>query len=94
MTDLVHHNYVTTANCKNCKSHCAWVGTAGPGHGECFVDYVPQTNADLIRAMRDEEMAIEMTAKGGCPHDCEEPENMDTDCVKCWLDWLKQEVKG
>ncbi len=30
----------------------------------------PMTNADRIRAMSDEELAKEMTAKGGCPHDC------------------------
>ena len=52
----------------------------------------PQTNADRIRAMTDEELAIEETAKGGCPHDCETPDDLDTDCVRCWLDWLKQEV--
>lgn len=52
------------------------------------------SRADRIRAMSDEELAIEMTAKGGCPHDCEEPENMETDCVKCWLDWLKEEVES
>lgn len=39
-----------------------------------------------------EELAIEETAKGGCPHDCETPDDLDTDCVRCWLDWLKQEV--
>lgn len=50
----------------------------------------PKSNADRIRSMTDEELAIEMTAKGGCPHDCEEPEEMDTDCVECWLDWLRQ----
>lgn len=50
------------------------------------------SNADRIRAMSDEELAIEETAKGGCPHDCETPDDMDTDCVRCWLDWLKQEV--
>lgn len=52
----------------------------------------PQSNADRIRAMTDEEMAIEETSKGGCPHDCEMPDDLDTDCVRCWLDWLKQEV--
>lgn len=54
------------------------------------IETEPWTNADAIRDMTDEELAIEMTAKGGCPHDCEEPENMDTDCVKCWLKWLRQ----
>lgn len=52
----------------------------------------PMTNADRIRQMSDEELAIEETSKGGCPHDCETPDDMDTDCVRCWLDWLKKEV--
>ena len=51
-------------------------------------------NVDAIRSMSDEELAVEMTAKGGCPHDCEEPEEMDTDCVKCWLDWLREEKEN
>ena len=50
------------------------------------------TNADRFRAMSVEEMAVEMTAKGGCPHDCETPDDIDTDCVQCWLDWLREEV--
>ncbi len=54
--------------------------------------FKPMTNADRIRTMTDEELAIEETSKGGCPHDCEMPDDLDTDCVRCWLDWLKQEV--
>lgn len=55
-------------------------------------DEVKQTNADRIRSMTDERLAVEMYAKGGCPHDCETPDDMDTDCVQCWLDWLKEEA--
>lgn len=62
-----------------------------------YLDYPkprkPQANADEIRAMSDEELAAEMTAKGGCPHDCETPDDMGTDCYKCWLDWLRQEAQ-
>lgn len=62
-----------------------------------YLDYSkprkPTTNGDSIRSMTDEALAVEMAAKGGCPHDCEEPENMDTDCVKCWLEWLSQGVE-
>lgn len=70
--------------------------------GDGKVAYVPvvvnakqhkQTNADRIRAMTDEELAVEMCAKGGCPHDCETPDDMDTDCVQCWVNWLKEEAK-
>lgn len=55
----------------------------------------PETNADRIRSMTDEELA-EWMAKYCerktvfCPnfgaHDCQES------CEQCWLDWLKQEV--
>lgn len=51
----------------------------------------PMTNGDRIRRMTDEELAVEATAHGGCPHNCETPDDMDTDCVKCWLDWLRGE---
>ena len=56
----------------------------------------PQTNADRIRSMTDEELAEwldTITAKAqaygyecadSCPNDCPLPEN--------WLDWLKEEV--
>ena len=50
------------------------------------------SNADRIKSMSDEELAAEMTARGGCPHDCETPDDMDTDCYKCWLDWLREEA--
>ena len=62
----------------------------------------PITNADRIRAMTDEEMAFEL-ACSGCPkeHFIKDNEFVDcpaahepskADCVKCWLDYLKQEV--
>lgn len=49
------------------------------------------TNADRIRAMTDEELAkLIDDAKIICPPiDCPEEGN----CVDCWLDYLKQEVK-
>lgn len=67
------------------------VQEGGVINGSAYVAKIV-TNADRIRAMTDEELAIEETAKGGCPHDCETPDDLDTDCVRCWLDWLKQEV--
>lgn len=53
---------------------------------------VPQTNADRIRAMTDEELA-EMCA-GGCPNgdrlNCGKYYlHGGRDCFNCWLDWLK-----
>lgn len=53
------------------------------------------TNADRIRAMSDEELAlfIEKCTKGfieptGCGDNC-----LREDCYDCWLDWLKQEAE-
>lgn len=58
----------------------------------------PQTNADKLRSMSDEELA---NAKIICPYSAE---NMDTcekwivsgdtrDCAACALEWLRQEAK-
>lgn len=50
------------------------------------------TNADKIRAMTDEELA--MILNPTCPPiKCpEHPFEELLDCYNCWLDWLKQEV--
>jgi len=52
----------------------------------------PMTNADRIRQMTDEELAEYLgTDLDGCVgRKCVIDDN--TDCQKCWLDWLKQEV--
>ena len=50
----------------------------------------PQTNADRIRAMSDEELAT-LLRSHTCPHPCEHEED-DYPCHICWLDWLKQEA--
>ena len=53
-----------------------------------------KTNADRIRQMTDEELAEYLgTDLDGCVgRKCVIDDN--TDCQKCWLDWLKQEVKS
>lgn len=54
----------------------------------------PLTNADRIRAMTDEELAMLLNPTcptGECPDNL--PWDQAHDCYKCWLDWLKQEVK-
>ena len=58
----------------------------------------PQTNADRIRAMTDEELARLLASNADC-NECRIysykdgcMENYDT-CVCRWLDWLKQEAK-
>ena len=56
----------------------------------------PQTNADRIRAMTDEEMAEFMSNKVDCQYCnvktewCSESEIA---CRRGWLDWLKQEAE-
>lgn len=56
----------------------------------------PQTNADRIRAMSNEELAVFLESSRGCPtdDDCEygvhaTPEN----CIKHWATWLQQPAK-
>jgi len=47
------------------------------------------TNGDKIRAMTDEELALEIRSSI-----CEKVENCENDlnCYKCRFEWLKQEV--
>ena len=49
------------------------------------------TNADRIRAMTDEDIA--MLLQPGCPPRLQCPDKPPHDCYKCWLDWLKQESR-
>ena len=78
--------------CDNCiNSECLWRAPTGGNDSPVMVCpskiEKPQTNADRIRAMADEELAKKMsglesfalTCGGGWP-----PQK--------WLDWLKQEV--
>ena len=56
-----------------------------------------QTNADRIRSMTDEELAEWINEWFDCGN-CAEffgntPCSRDKDCVKVWLEWLKEEVK-
>ena len=51
------------------------------------------TNADRIRKMSDEELA--MIFQPTCPPRDECPTvGGIKDCYKCWLNWLKQEVES
>ena len=57
---------------------------------------VPETNANRIRRMSDEELAVFLESSRGCPSDddCEygvhaTPEN----CIKHWTTWLQQPAK-
>ena len=54
----------------------------------------PQTNADRIRSMTDEELArfIFIGCDGRKCVETDESESIPHQCERCWLDWLKQEV--
>ena len=51
--------------------------------------YKPQTNADRIRSMTDEELAKIIGDKCICPP-TSECAKFCGDCVACWLEWLQQ----
>ena len=53
-----------------------------------FVNPVPMTNADRIRAMSDEELAAELGIKQ-CP-DKDRWQGCSGDCEACWLEWLRE----
>lgn len=73
--------------------------SCGGDEAKCdFYDYVrkrgqkPTTRADRIRSMADEELAWLYAKKIASCYGCE-ASTME-DCVRCWLDWLKQKVDG
>ncbi len=53
----------------------------------------PQTNADRIRAMTDEELADYFSELSCWPNASKEVCRGVANCMDCWLDWLKQEVE-
>ena len=75
-----HKKRMNQLPCRNC---------FGTEHWE------PMTNAQRIRAMTDEELAVRLC--GTCPNldaPCPEKEDGEPDCKRCWLDWLKQPCGG
>ena len=78
--------------CKNCKRWtCGAQGTSHETSIPCG-NYIPQTNADKIRAMSDEKLAqwlthIEMMVLAKKPYITRSEMFAD------WLGWLKQEVR-
>ena len=59
------------------------------------------TNADRFRAMTDEELATVFEDYGDCPprkcpydNDGTSVKITRSDCLKCWLNWLRQEAKS
>ena len=100
---------------KCCCANCGWLEVNPSGamfcgysdertcENECCLAWKdkdePKTNADRIRAMTDEELAVVIawpylasppwcSEHTTCPYISEDP----TPCDKCALDWLKQEV--
>ena len=76
-----------------CTYHDAYIGWHGCEYGEPK----PQTNADRIRGMTDEELAdifvMEQLYKP-CPSEEYQGHCKDkTDCRECWLNWLKSPVE-
>ena len=56
----------------------------------------PQTNADRIRSMTDEELTVflELTVpRPWCASPCRQGDIWNAKCERCVLDWLKQEAK-
>ena len=52
-----------------------------------FYNALTPTNADRIRAMSDEELAVFFDERPLCP---EPKEHCPCNCAKCWIEWLKQ----
>ena len=70
------------------------------GYAQAIIDIKiannPQTNADRIRAMSDEELAdwilYRITDEDGaiCPPPFQSPDRCSSaPCPRCWIDWLK-----
>lgn len=53
------------------------------------------TNADRIRAMTDEELAMALPFPQCPPHEgkCTFSTMIANSCDQCWFNWLRQEVK-
>lgn len=90
-----HKNLKHSKACENCVTEHREDGTeSDPSNWRAL----PQTNADRIRAMSDEELAkwlldvmshkVACFGEGAFPYTpCR---NTGHDCVKCGVDWLKQ----
>lgn len=80
---------VTRSPCDNCAMS-----------GDKYSEWTAQTNADRIRNMTDEELAMFLSHDAGWRWECETCKKPNrnkmkgSDCENCWLAWLKEEVKG
>lgn len=82
----------STCENKNCTGH-------GLPTTEKVCDWYKHTttNADRIRAMTDEELAMLLEGcvcpKSPCPDIDRDTPTDKKRCTECWLDWLKEEAK-
>lgn len=73
---------------KDCDNNCEYAKVIVENK-KLQVDLARMTNADHIRAMSDEELALQFGAN--CPK--ENQRACDRACSKCWLEWLQQPAK-
>lgn len=71
-------------NCKKDANKCQVFHACGEDCNE----WEKATNADRVRALSDEELAMIIALGIGCV--LHAPHCMDTDCTPCMLKWLKQ----
>ena len=90
-------------DCSGCKhlnerDYCEFTACVIPCTVRATIpDVKLQTNADRIRNMTDEELAVLLEGcicpKEPCPDIDRATEPDKKRCTKCWLDWLRQEAQ-
>ena len=93
--------YDSEETCKEMREHgeCFYEGTfTRVKYDDCQYRIQHITNADRIRAMTDEQLAYFLLAVkidyAGCAFPDHESCPAKGSCYDCWLEWLKEEVKG
>ena len=89
--EFFHHkrqNKLT--DCADCVTrNCMFRNRSADDVCRWFTPKKPTTNADRIRQMSDEQLAVVLA----CPYaECSFSEFEETSCVYCIIDWLQQEV--
>ena len=94
-------------HCGNCANHRKETNQFSDECGKCVASILPngeqtdpshwkakpQTNADRIRAMSDEELAKQFSHTSICEQKYPKCMVAGEDCVECLLEWLKQPVE-
>ena len=84
--DSCLHNEFGETYCND----CYWAAGKPPTKWEPAPYYTPDTNADRIRAMTDEELAKLIANTPICNEKWSECWKIGCDCDSCLLEWLKQ----